>query len=270
VLIPGDRLGYVPWHAARVAGPAGPAYACERFAFSYAASARQLVAVARRPRTTDGPVTLVADPTGDLRWAASEVEALHRGPYPHATVLGHGAHHDGAGTPDQVLRALAGDTGPALLHLACHASTGATPDSSHLVLNGESRLPVARILAAAGGRPADAPGGLVVLSACASDLTTGAYDEALTLATAFLAAGAVSVVGSRWPVGDRTTACLMVMFHRYRTVDGLGDRDALRAAQRWMLDPQRDIPPEVRPLCPIRPNALADPVAWAAFTHHGH
>jgi CHAT domain-containing protein len=167
-----------------------------------------------------------------------------------------------------VLHALGG-TGPALLHLACHATTGATPEDSHLVLDGESRLSVARILAAARARPADAPGGLVVLSTCASDLTTSAYDEALTLATAFLAAGAVSVVGSRWPVGDRTTACLMVMFHRYRAVDGLGDRDALRAAQRWMLDPQREFPPEVLPLCPPRPAALADPVAWAPFTHHG-
>jgi hypothetical protein len=36
-----------------------------------------------------------------------------------------------------------------------------------------------------------------------------------------------------------------------------------------MLDPERDIPPEVRPLCPIRLTALADPVAWAPFTHHG-
>ena len=107
-----------------------------------------------------------------------------------------------------------------------------------------------------------------MLSACASDLTTSAHDEALTLATAFLAAGAVSVVGSRWPVQDRSTACLMVMFHRYRA-GGLGDRAALRAAQLWMLDPQRPVPPELEWLCPARPGALADPAAWAAFTHHG-
>jgi CHAT domain-containing protein len=137
------------------------------------------------------------------------------------------------------------------------------------VLAGESELSVARILAAAQNRPADAPGGLVVLSACASDLTTSAYDEALTLATAFLAAGAVSVVGSRWPVNDRSTACLMVMFHRYRTIDGLGDRDALRATHLWMLNPQREVPPELEPLGVAGRRALADPTAWAPFTHHG-
>jgi hypothetical protein len=265
VLVPADSLGYVPWHAART----GSRYACEPFALSYAASARQLGAVARRPRAPEGPVTLVADPTADLLWAASEIKALREGLYPRALVLGATEHADGVGTPDEVLRSLAGDPGPAVLHLACHASTGATPDSSHLVLAGESQLSVARILAAAQHRPAGAPGGLVVLSACASDLTTSAYDEALTLATALLAAGAVSVVGSRWPVNDRTTACLMVMFHRYRTVDGLGDRDALRATYLWMLDPHREVPPELVPLGVAGRFALADPTAWAPFTHHG-
>jgi hypothetical protein len=266
ILVPGDGLGYVPWHAARTADLR---YACEDFAFSYAASARQLVAVVRRPRASGGAVTLVADPTGDLLWAPAEVTCLRRGAYPGALVLGGTEDADGAGTPDEVLRSLAGDPGPAVLHLACHASTGQTPDASHVVLAGGAELPVARILAAAQARRPDEPGGLVVLSACTTDLTTAAYDEALTLATAFLAAGAVGVVGSRWPVNDRFTACLMVMFHRFRTAGGLGDRDALRAAQLWMLDPDRDVPADVEAVYPDRPRLLADPVSWAAFTHQG-
>lgn len=266
VLVPVGGLGYVPWHAAR--SPAGR-YANEPFAFSYAASARQLTTVAARPAPpVTGAVTMLADPTGDLPGASREVEFLHRHCYPHATVLGRAPGAGGAGTPAEVIEAFQGD---ALLHLACHARTGATPDRSSLRLRGET-LTVARILAAARRRPDAAPGGLVVLSACVSDLTGAAYDEALTLATAFLASGAGSVVGSRWAVDDATTACLMAVFHRLRT-SGLRDRDALRAAQRWMLDPDRDVPADVAPLVAALAgppgDRLGDPAVWAPFAHHG-
>ena len=251
VLVPVGGLGRVPWHAAR----SGDRYAITEFTFSYAVSARHLRVVLDRPRADDGPVFLVTGP--DLVFGPQEVGIL-RGIYPAAV---------GTSTPDEVLDALAAS--PSLLHLACHATTGTTPDLSHLLLAGRAELPVARILADARHRPADAPGGLVVLAACGSDLTTTAYDESLTIATACLAAGAVSVAGSRWPVDDELTACLMVVFHHFRTAGGLADRDALRAAQIWMIDPDRPVFPAVEPIYPLRPERLAEPVAWAAFTHHG-
>ncbi|WP_051807385.1 CHAT domain-containing protein [Actinoplanes subtropicus] len=251
VLVPWGPLGQIPWHAAR--SPES-VYACRPFAISYAASARQLSAVARRPRRTTGPVSLLGDPTGDLEWAPVEVDLLRTGPYPGAAVIS---------TAEDVLRSLAGD---AVLHLACHAVTGATPDLSRLVLAPD--LPVDTILSAARVRPPGRPGGLVVLSACSTDLTPSADDEALTLATAVLAAGAVSVVGSRRPVSDQATVCLMVMFHRYRSAGGLNDRDALRAAQLWVIDPGRAVPPELASLDASR-LGLADPAVWAPFTHHG-
>lgn len=263
ILVPVGGLGQIPWHAART----GDRYACAEFTFSYAASARQLRAVSGRPPVMGSRVTLVADPTGDLVWAGSEVEALRGGPYPDAVVLGRVPRADGPGTLEEVLRTFAG--APSVLHLACHAVTGATPDRSHVTLDGPAELPVSRILADASRRPPDAPGGLVVLSACGTDLTISSYDEALTLATAFLAAGAVSVVGSLWPVIDEVTPCLMAMFHHYRTACGLGVRDALRAAQLWMLDPDRKVPPAVAQVYPRRPGRLTDPAYWAAFTHHG-
>jgi hypothetical protein len=130
VLIPGDSLGYVPWHAARSSD--GTRVACETFAFSYAASARQLAAVAGRARTGPGA----------------------RSPW---------------------------------------SPTRPTP---------------------------------------------------------------------------RITACLMVRFHLYRA-GGLDDRDALRAAQLWMLDPDRAVPPAVAALLPRDPAVLAEPSSWAPFAHHG-
>src|SRR6185369_5016731 len=88
------------------------------------------------------------------------------------------------------------------------------PVDSYLELSG-NRLRVRDILEQARLRPMDAAGGLIVLAACASDLTGHAHDEALTLATAFLAAGATGVVGARWEVDDIPTAIFMIMFHHY-------------------------------------------------------
>lgn len=262
VLIAGDSLGYVPWHAARSSD--GTRVACETFAFSYAASARQLAAVAGRARTgAGGAVALVADPTEDLPMAREEAEALRRELYGDAEVLDRST-----ATPEAVLRHLRAEPGLALLHLACHATAAGDPDASHLLLAGWAALPVSRILDVARTRPAGAAGGTVVLSACSTDLAGSVFDEALTLSTAFLAAGAVSVVGSRWPVDDRITACLMVRFHLYRA-GGLDDRDALRAAQLWMLDPDRAVPPAVAALLPRDPAVLAEPSSWAPFAHHG-
>jgi CHAT domain-containing protein len=131
---------------------------------------------------------------------------------------------------------------------------------------------VARILAQVSATKPNRSGGLVVLAACTSDLTLTDHDEALTLASAFLAAGATGVVGSLWPVADSYTAVAMFMLHRHlvRNPDD-SPADALRAAQRWMLDPHRPIPAEMpEPLAAVAGRAHAsDPRTWAAFTYHG-
>ena len=257
VLVPVGELGAVPWHAAR----SGTRHAVAEFAFSYAASARQLRAVLRR-RPATGTTVLVADPIQSLPGARAEVDWLRAHSYRDAVLLP-------SATGEQIVRALTADPAPAVLHLACHAVTGPSPDRSHLVVAGPSELAVAEILAAARRRPADAPGGLVVLSACVTDLTVAEYDEALTLASAFLAAGPAGVIASRWPVDDRATACLMAMVHHLRSTRGLPGHEALREAQAWMLDPGRKPPEALAELYPARPGVLAEPAVWAAFSHHG-
>jgi CHAT domain-containing protein len=158
-----------------------------------------------------------------------------------------------------------------VLHLGCHASAGESPEQSQLALAAGAVLPVSRILAQARHRERDAPGSLVVLAACTSDLTLTDYDEALTLTSAFLAAGAAGAVGSRWAVNDRFTALLMFMFHRQLVRSpGDGPAGALRAAQLWMLDKDRKIPPEMPgELASLAALAIRRPYAWAAFTCHG-
>jgi hypothetical protein len=119
--------------------------------------------------------------------------------------------------------------------------------------------------------PGTGPGGVELVSACTTDVSGDDYDEALTIATGFLVAEASTVVGSLWPVPDRRTATLMFMFHHYLNRMELAPAAALRAAQLWMLDPDRtaprDMPQELARH--VREPGLEDLYAWAAFAHRG-
>jgi tetratricopeptide (TPR) repeat protein len=282
VLIPAEAMSLVPWHAARYR-PAdhGPyRYVLEDMVVSYAASGRQLREVSGRGALplSSSPV-VVGDPTGTLPGALREAQAIVGCHYPGAHYLGAGSPGwdrsiDGPGTPGEVLAHLpaAYRSGASVLHLGCHGVVASSaPGRSHLVLAGYQALRVDAILQQAHGRPPIAPGGLVSLAACTSDLAAAEYDEALTPATAFLAAGAATVVGARWQLRDSATTLLMFMFHYFMTRCAYSPRDALRAAQQWMLNPARAAPQEMPPALAehVRARRLADVDAWAGFVHQG-
>ncbi|MEE1822075.1 CHAT domain-containing protein [Streptomyces sp. BE20] len=309
VLIPCGNLGAVPWHAARLPEDARHRYACEIMVLSYAASGREFLRAAARERIAPGarPV-LVADPRMDLTRAELEVLALRDGYYPDAELYGEYYQLDGdpagLGTPEDVLALLPGAGAPrplSLLHIASHGSAGVRPTVSALNLappdpaqsrslstppsdpsdpstNGPTDAPdagmltVTRLLDRPAATGAVRAGPLVVLSACETDLSTRDHDEALTLATAFLAAGAKDVVGSRWTTRDGASALMMAVFHHHVAVTGLSPADALRAAQLWMLDPRREPPEslggELRREA-AHPHLDRLPL-WAAFIHQGH
>jgi tetratricopeptide (TPR) repeat protein len=276
VLVPVGELGRIPWHAAGMRSGDRRSYAIQHMVVSYAAGARQFVESVNRTRLPYGtdPV-IVVNPTEDLRAAGQEAVAFRRC-YPAATVFGAPVEggRSGDGTSQEILARLPGPDGPgaSVLHLACHGwLTEGSPARSHLVLAGGEELSIASILTQAEARPADTPGGLIMPIACVSGLTDAAYDESLSVATAFLAAGAATTVGTLWEVDDRTAAMMMYVFHRHLTVDGDSSVDALRRAQLWMLDPLR---PRV-PGMPIELTMTADgeePAylsAWAGFAHRG-
>lgn len=266
VLVPTGALGVVPWHAAT----GSDRLAVREAGFGYAVSARQLCDVAHRRRLPVGETpVIVSDPSSSLAAAQYETEFL-RGCYPHARCYGQagsGVPVDGAGTPDEVLTA--GATA-SLLHLGCHAEAGPTPARSALKL-ARADLSVERMLRHAAGRPDDAAGGLVVLAACESDLTEGLHDEALTLAAAYVAAGATGVVGTKWKVDDTRSALLMCVFYDFLARRGMRPRDALRATQLWALDENRAVPDGVGTHLSSHAQgpAVAEPVYWAAFACHG-
>jgi CHAT domain-containing protein len=112
-------------------------------------------------------------------------------------------------------------------------------------------------------------GGLVILAACLSDVTEADYDEALTLASTFLAAGSTGVVAARWAVTDKLTARFMAAFHLFLAAGNSDVAGALREAQLWMLDPAREVPATWPEWLKRRAPSLAQVEAWAAFTYQG-
>jgi tetratricopeptide (TPR) repeat protein len=281
VLVPAGRLNMVPWHAAAWrSGETGPRYACQDAVVSYAASGRQLIDLGRRPALPlrQSPV-LLGNPTLRLWFAAQEAQAIHDACYPEGAYFGYvGPLWDGRaagpGTGQDVLRQLpsASNAGASMIHLGCHANVvaGALGESFLSLANSE-KLTIEDILRRANGRVRTAPGGLVSLAACLSDLAAHEYDEALTLSTAFLAAGAVTVVGARWELPDEESSLQMFMFHHFMTADGHSPRDALRLAQLWMLDPHRRPPLEMPAVLASRAGnpGLGEVSVWGALTHQG-
>lgn len=275
VLVPFGVLGMVPWHAALVRTDDARGPALGHAVFSYAASARQLgEAVARTRQPWRRAPAFVVNPLLDLPWASAEVRAIRAAYCPDAPVLGYLSEDQASVvTPADVLALLPGPAaaGASLLHVSCHGRAAGSPLDSALLLTAGQELTVERILRQARTRPAGSPAGLVVLAACLSDLTDDDHDEALTLATTFLSAGAASVIGSQWEISDVRTALLMVMTYEFLQAHDARPADALRAAQLWMLDPGRAVPPGLPAELAAeagRPG-LDDPAAWAAFVHHG-
>ncbi|GLW61883.1 hypothetical protein Arub01_01270 [Actinomadura rubrobrunea] len=278
VLVPVGELGAVPWHAARrTVADGAPRHACQDALITYAASARQFVEARRaEPRPWGSAPALVRVGGSGLYWSSKEVEQIHRRHYADGELLGGRRRASGRrsrpATAANVLALLPGpeSAGASLLHLGCHAWSAPRPVDSHLRLAGDEVLGMTEILRQARSRPPGAAGGLVVLAACGSDLTGRHHDEALTLATAFAAAGAVGVVGARWPVDDLPTLLFMTMFHHYLNAGYADPAVALRAAQSWMLNPRRSVPASVEAdLAGLDAAALAEPETWAAFTYQG-
>ncbi|MCX5138961.1 CHAT domain-containing protein [Streptomyces sp. NBC_00338] len=271
VFVPTGVLGLVPWHAARRKHEGARRYAIEDMCFSYAPSASALDGFARRQRSVpDGTGLVVADPLGDLPHARQEGADLHRWYYSKGSRLGRSGAADAMpATPRAVLEALLAEgdgPGPAVVHFACHARSCAPATESHLVLAGGQRLSVGSLLAHARPSAAHGRNPLVVLAACATAVPGEQYDEALSLATAFAAAGASCVIGTLWTVGDEHATRLMTDFHHFLNLDGLPAAQSLRQSQLRALDRARSRTAGSGPAARTR---AEDPAHWAAFLHYG-
>ncbi|MFI5707059.1 CHAT domain-containing protein [Kribbella sp. NPDC051620] len=279
VLIPMGDLARVPWQAAR--RPDGK-YLVELAAVSQAASARMLCAsAAAEPVRHTAAGLVVADPETegpavDLQSARLEAYAIHRTFCPGATYLGRrpdgSVSGSGAGTPDEVRNWLRADGSHAgtMVHFATHGdmTTDAAHASSRLLLAGGDLTADELIRLLDGGRH---PIGLVVLAGCHTGQSIHGYDEAYSLGTLFLAAGARTVLSTQWSIPDQDTSLLMYMFHHFLITERRPPWDALRQAQLWMLDDARSVPSQM-PVPLRRMLAGTDPTrltSWAGFVHWG-
>jgi hypothetical protein len=269
-LIPLGQLGAIPFAAAWTPAAQGDArrYAIEDVVLSYAASARLLGEVAGRPRLRlDERVVFVTDPTGTLDFGRRIIARLASSLYPGAAVYGLNNAPNGPATAAVVLDALPGSDrqGASLLHLTTHG----TLDPEPAVGTRDGWLPLASILGQARDRAPDAPGGLVITSACLTDTTLTGHDESLTLATAFLAAGAAAVIGTRWPVDDDTATALAIRLHHHLK-DGRSPAEALRQAQLELLRPDSALRDSLGPrFTAVDDSRLSHPASWAGHVHHG-
>ncbi|WP_406251587.1 CHAT domain-containing protein [Streptomyces cyaneofuscatus] len=297
VLVPLGALAAVPWSAARLPGVGGrPGRAVDRMVLSTAPSARMFVAAAAAPpvRAGDGALLVLGLTGAQARISSSR--ALHR-LYPRPRLLAPEAGRP-SGRPD---RGPDGTTRPAevldeirraaLSHGIVDISAHLLPDPSdswrsHLAFGAVSgpdgtqagdidRLSVQTVAAQRFPVPPEGPGLCVSLASCMNGLPRRHQDESFTMAAAFLAGGASSVLGSLWLVRLHATALVDLLFHHgLRT--GHAPADALRQAQLWMAGPVREppasMPTDVRRLAAELLNALtasghdpADPAFWAGL-----
>lgn len=237
VLIPVGTAVYLPWHAARATDDDGTTrYWSDSCRITYAPSARVLGAsVEGHP----GAVLAVGDPVGGkLRWSMRELEVAAAEPGS-LVITGNEA------TPGRVFDLIRDYD---VVHFACHGKVNvAKPMYSALVLADSSLLAVKHF-----ARRRLEHLRLAVLSACDSAFPSmDLINEAVGFPAMLMSAGVGAVIGTLWPVADRSTALLMERFYdNWRA--GLPPAEALRSAQQWM-----------------RSGPYAHPYYWAGFVYYG-
>jgi CHAT domain-containing protein len=115
-----------------------------------------------------------------------------------------------------------------VIHFAGHGlSSEVRPEDTALLLSGvDGRMTISDI-----ARLQLASSPTVVLAACSTARgQVRRYEGTLSVARAFLAAGASSVVATLWPIDDREASVFFPLIHE-RLVRGVPPADALRAAQ---------------------------------------
>ncbi len=270
-LVPLGELAAIPFAAAWTDDAAlagGRRYAMHDLVLTQAVSARLLFDVARRERRDlSERVVFAVDPTGEFPYARQTARALVAKQYPAAEYYGRGGAPNGPATSDVLLAAFPGreQPGASLLHLSTHGRTVPTPG----LRTADEWLPLTRILEQSRDRPVNAAGGLIITNACLTDSTRTHFDESLTLATAMLAAGARSVIATRWPIGDDTAAVLTFRLH-YHLQMGRPPAEALREAQLDLLEARPALRTGLHPhLAALSDARLAHPAAWAGYVHLG-
>lgn len=218
LVIPAGRLGGIPWSAV--------AHGSRKVVDDSIVAVLptpQLLGNGAAPESSSVLIVDAADavPGSPLRHAAAETSQLR-------AWMPHGRDLAGAGlSRGIVLEALPTST---IAHFACHGIMETEePTASRLILTADEALRISDILEADCSKLS-----LVVLSACRSAVHGhDMADEFTSLAVAFLAAGARTVIGTLWDVNDAAASLFSRrLFACFR--NGTAPRDAVRLAQAWL------------------------------------
>jgi CHAT domain-containing protein len=213
----------------------------------------------------DGSGEFVAftDSLGDLPFARFEAAAPSRWASSQAAFSGEQV------TRKKIFSVLAGAE---WLHIGCHARQMLANDDltgvylADVADDEQSRMLSLRSIA----RDARLrKGAIVVLSGCETgSVTPRMADEYISLAGAFIAAGASAVVASLWKVRD--SAALLLMHRFYGEIEILGDLPrALQSAQIWLRElTAHDAYQILVQIVPESPNREALLVDFAARDRH--
>ena len=237
IISPDGILHHVPFGALSMTGPDGQShFLAERFAISYAPSASVWLD-SRKRRTPSAPWLVVSASTADTPLPYADVEGRRVA----ALMRRGGTRLSGDDATEAALkRARPSDF--RILHFATHALMNeAVPLQSHLVLRGgdgeDGRLDASEIYAMR------LQAELVVLAACQTGLGRTLVGEGvLSLARAFLYAGARSVVATLWKIDDRRSVEVVTHFYQ-ELMSERSPAQALQVATRTAIS--LGLPPRV-------------------------
>jgi CHAT domain-containing protein/tetratricopeptide (TPR) repeat protein len=226
-LVPCGPVAAAPLHAAPWNHGGHERCLLDMMDVRYSPSAALCAASHRRSRsvaTADPRLVAVADPTDDLPAARPEVMTIAKYFDDNRRAVAIGAKASRRFLTRHARKATH-------LHLACHAR-GALFNRADAALRLSDGTVSAEEITSIGPLSTR----VVVVSACQGALSeiSGLPEEAISLGTAFVAAGSACAVVSLWPVDDLATALLVTRFYEEAIVRGHRPPEALRHAQLWL------------------------------------
>ena len=271
VVVPTGNLAILPIHAASAAPQDEDIpgrCALDECLITYSPSAWVLrEARSRLAAASSDDILVVEEPLPVSSWpllgAANEAAAAAAA-FPRRVQIRHSE-----ATRSRVLEALPGHS---VVHFCCHGfAEPSDPLSGALLMSNDEQIVVGDLIERqlVGTR-------LAVLSACETNFPgVIAVDEVVSMATAFVQAGAAGAVATLWSVDDLSTMVLMSRFYTEWRTNGHQPEDALRRAQIWLRDLTVAERASAYPAIDFEGSGEADgrpyanPHWWAGFTYTG-
>lgn len=224
VFVPYSGLHLMPLHAMFTEKNGSRKYLIDDFLVTYAPSAKILKHCKATKRFREGKVFVAsANPHRDLPYSPYEAQAI-------ASLFGTSCNR-------QTTRRDIIDQGrdANICHYTGHADANALSLHSQDGGKKEDRFDVGDVFVSL-----DLPHAwLVTLSACdTGKVRLSKTDEYIGLPSAFLYAGAATVISTLWPVSDRSTTLLMGKMYEL-VKEGYAKGESLRRAQLWLKDREK-------------------------------